>query len=203
MLESDEKNKIQNQLDKILQSIHQDVKKDINDGLAPSDIIDRVTTRTINKITPQSKMLMSSAYNMMTVHTLSDPFFSDAQNKAAFYEADILKKIMDKFNFVVPTEINYQRDCSTIKSLAASGAVVVAGGLISITLKSWIPVGIAVVLAGIMGFVIKSKCETSNNDINQLITEYLQNVRKSFALWIDTIESFYDNRVAELKKSRS
>lgn len=203
MLASDEKDKICEQLDKALQSIQQDAMQSMKKGIASSDIINRVTTLTVNKIAPQSKMLLSSAYNMMMVRTLSDPFFSDSQNKAAFYEADILKEITSKFDFAVPTEINYQRDYSTLKTLAASGAVVVAGGLISVTLTSWIPVGIAVVLAGIMGLVIKSKCEISNNNLNQLITEYLQNVSRSFMLWIDAIESFYDNKVAELKKNRS
>lgn len=203
MLASDEKSKICEQLDKALQSIQQDAMQSMKKGIASSDIINRVTTLTVNKIAPQSKMLLSSAYNMMMVRTLSDPFFSDSQNKAAFYEADILKEITSKFDFAVPTEINYQRDYSTLKTLAASGAVVVAGGLIGVTLTSWIPVGIAVVLAGIMGFVIKSKCGISNNNLNQLITEYLQNIRHSFMLWIDAIESFYDNKVAELKKNRS
>lgn len=203
MLASDEKSKVCEQLDKALQSIQQDAMQSMKRGIASSDIINRVTTLTVNKIAPQSKMLLSSAYNMMMVRTLSDPFFSDSQNKAAFYEADILKEITSKFDFAVPTEINYQRDYSTLKTLAASGAVVVAGGLIGVTLTSWIPVGIAVVLAGIMEFVIKSKCRISNNNLNQLITEYLQNVKRSFMLWIDAIESFYDNKVAELKKNRS
>ena len=203
MLASDEKSKVCEQLDKALQSIQQDAMQSMKRGIASSDIINRVTTLTVNKIAPQSKMLLSSAYNMMMVRTLSDPFFSDSQNKAAFYEADILKEITSKFDFAVPTEINYQRDYSTLKTLAASGAVVVAGGLIGVTLTSWIPVGIAVVLAGIMEFVIKSKCRISNNNLNQLITEYLQNVKRSFILWIDAIESFYDNKVAELKKNRS
>lgn len=203
MLASDEKSKVCEQLDKALQSIQQDAMQSMKRGIASSDIINRVTTLTVNKIAPQSKMLLSSAYNMMMVRTLSDPFFSDSQNKTAFYEADILKEITSKFDFAVPTEINYQRDYSTLKTLAASGAVVVAGGLIGVTLTSWIPVGIAVVLAGIMEFVIKSKCRISNNNLNQLITEYLQNVKRSFMLWIDAIESFYDNKVAELKKNRS
>ena len=203
MLASDEKTKIREQLDKTLQSIQQDATQNIKRGVAPSNIIDRVTTLTVNNIAPQSKMLLSSAYNMMMVRTLSDPFFSDPQNKAAFYEADILKKITSRFDFTVPTEINYQRDYSTLKSLASSGAVVVAGGIIGITLTSWIPVGVAVVLAGIMGFMIKSRCGSPNSDLDQLITEYLQNVRQSFMLWIDTIESFYDKKVAELKKDRS
>lgn len=203
MLASDEKSKICEQLDKSLQSIQQDAMQSMKKGVASSDIINRVTTLTVNKIAPQSKMLLSSAYNMMMARTLSDPFFSDSQNKAAFYEADILKEITSKFDFAVPTEINYQRDYSTLETLAASGAVVVAGGLVGITLTSWIPVGIAVVLAGIMGVVIKSKCGISNNNLNRLITEYLQNVRRSFMLWIDAIESFYDNKVAELRKNRS
>lgn len=201
MLAGNEKSKICEHLDKVLQSIQLDATQSMRKGVASSDVIARVTTLTANKIAPQSKILLSSAYNMMMKRTLSEPLFSSDQNKAAFYEADILKEITSKFDFAVPNEINYQKDYATLKTLAFSGAVVVAGGLIGITLTSWIPVGIAVVLAGIMGIVIKSKCGISNNNLQQIITEYLQSVRRSFMLWIDAIESFYDNKVAELKET--
>lgn len=202
MLAIDEKAMIQEQLEKTLQNIQQCAEQNIKKGVSSYDVINYITTLTVNKIAPESKLLMSSAYHMMMVRTLSDPFFSDPQNKAAFYEENILREITSKFNFVVPAEINYEKDYSTLKSLSASGAIVIVGGIISIKLTSWIPVGCAVVLAGIMGFVVKSKCESTNGDIKQLIDEYLQNVRQSFMLWIDAIESFYDDKVNELKKNR-
>lgn len=199
MLESNEKQKIKEHLDKVLQSIQQDAERCAQKGMAPSDIINRVTTLTVNKIAPESKMLLSSAYNMMMTHTLAEPYFSDSHNKAAFYEVNILKQINSKFDFSIPTEINYQKDQSTVKALAVSGTVVVAGGVVSITMSSWVPVGVAAVIAGIMAFIIKSNPIISKNNINHLIAEYLQNVSHSFMLWIDAVESFYDAQIAELK----
>ncbi len=198
MLESSEKQKIKEQLDKVLAGIQQDANLNIQKGMRSTDIIDRVTALTVNKIAPQSKMLLSSAYNMMMVRTLSDSYFSDAQHKAEFYRMDILSEIKSKFDFSVPSEIDYKKDQLTVKELTASGAVVVVGGIVSISMSTWIPVGIAAILAGIMAYVIKSNRATTNTSIEQIVTEYLQNVRKSFMLWIDSVEAFYDAKVTEL-----
>lgn len=202
MLESSEKQKIKEQLDKVLTSIQQDANLNIQKGMRSTDIIDRVTALTVNKIAPQSKMFLSSAYNMMMARTLSDSYFSNPQHKAEFYQMDILSEIKSKFDFSVPAEIDYQKDQSTIKALSVSGAVVVVGGIVSISMSSWIPVGIAAILAGIMAYVVKSNSTTPKTNIKQLVTEYLQNVSETFMLWIDSIEVFYDEKVAEMKNRR-
>lgn len=199
MLERDEKRKIQEHLDKVLETIRQNAHANNQKGMKSSDLISRVTALTVNKIAPQSKMLLSSAYNMMMSRTLAEPYFSDSQKKSEFYEMDILSQIKSKFDFSIPSEIDYQKDQSTVKALTASGAVVVVGGIVSITMSSWVPIGIAAILAGIMAYVIKSKSTGSNADIEEIINEYLQNVSQSFMLWLESIESFYDDKVTELK----
>ena len=201
MLGNSEKSKIEAQLDKLLNSIKKDSEHAIQGGAKASEVIGRVTKLTINKVSPESKMLLSSAYNMMMERTLSDPYFSDPQHKASFYEKDILKLINAKFDLSVPSEIAYQEEPATMKNMIASGAVVATGGIVSITLSSWLPVCIAAVLAGIMVYVLKSNRSTaqSNNDVGKLIDEYLQNVKQSFMLWLDAVETFYDEQVEELK----
>lgn len=203
MLESNEKQMIEVRVEKLLGSIRQDAEYAKGNGTKPTDIIDRVTRQTINQMTPESKMLLSSAYNMMMKHTLADPHFQSPQDKARFFEANILKRINAKFDFSIPSKIHYEEAQTTYQQLAAAGAVISVGGVISIVRSSWLPMGIATILAAIMTCVLKANSTTSapRSDVSKIIEEYLQKVQQSFMLWIDEIERFYDEEVERLKKA--
>ena len=133
-------------------------------------------------------------------NTLSDVKYSDAENKAAFYEMDILKELNGKFNFEVPKDINYQESRKEINKWVESGAVVIVGGVISISLASWMPVGIAVVIVGIMELLLKDEQKCDSEGIDVLINEYLRNVKQSVLSWINSIAEYYDTCVAQLER---
>ena len=93
MLQSDERVKIEQYINKISEGIYKEAKKCIQSGMSDKQVIDKVINVTVKKFTPESKMIMSSVYNTMMEHTLAKPLFQTAQNKAAFYERDILKDL--------------------------------------------------------------------------------------------------------------
>jgi len=200
MLQSDEKNKIEQYITKISESIFCEAKKCIQTGMTDKQVIDRVITITVNKFTPESKMVMSSAYNMMMEHTLAKPLFQTAQSKAAFYEMDILKELNGKFNFDVPKHIDYEESKAKMNKWIKAGAVVVAGGLISIPTKSLIPIGIAVIVAGVMLLLLKDSENGKTQEITCLIKNYLDDVKKTMMQWLNTVEEYYDERVARLER---
>ena len=197
MLENNDKQKIEKYIEKIVSNVQKDVQKYINSRLSDKQVVEKVVNVTVNKITPESKMILSSVYNMLMGKTLQEPLFLESTNKAAFYEMDILKEIQNKFDFEVPSEINYEESKKTVNKLIASGAVIVVGGVISIAMDSWIPVGIAVILAGIMVALISRNKKTVALD--SIISEYFDNVKASLLSWIETIVLYYDERVEELK----
>jgi len=201
MLLTEDKKKLETYVDKLIDSLKKDTAKAKSNGVSGEQLIEKVTNMTVSKLTPESKMILSSAYNMMMANTLSDNYFFDNAHKAAFYSADILKELTQKFDFDVPNKINYKKSNTEVNKMMTSGAVIVVGGIISITLKSWIPIGIATVIAGIMAFVLNNNGGTaSNNNVDSVIGEYFESVKKSLLTWIDSIDSYYDNAVAELKK---
>lgn len=200
MLQNDEKNKIEQYITKISESILGEAKKCIQTGMSDKQVIDRVITITVNKFTPESKMVMSSAYNMMMEYTLAKPIFQTAQNKAAFYEMDILKELNSKFNFDVPKHIDYEESKAEMNKWIKAGAVVVVGGLISIPTKSLIPIGIAVIVAGVMLLLLKDSENGKTQEISCLIKNYLDDVKKTMMQWLNTVEKYYDERVARLER---
>lgn len=201
MLLTEDKKKLEAYIEKIIEGLKRDTAKDKSSGVSGEQLIEKVTNMTVSKLTPESKMIMSSAYNMMMAHTLEEDYFSDSAHKAAFYSADILKDLTSKFDFNVSKDINYEKANSEVNKLVASGAVVVVGGIVSITLRSWIPIGIAAVIAGIMAFVLNGNNRaTSESSIDSVINEYYASVKKSLLTWVDSIESYYDKAVAEIKE---
>lgn len=209
MLLAEDKRKLENYVNKLIDGLKKDTVRAQSDGLTGKQLIEKVTGMTVRKLTPESKMLLSSVYNMMMEHTLSENYFSDSANKAVFYSKDILKDLTDKFDFKVPSEINYEKSNSEFQKMIASGAVVVIGGsgigyVVKITIKDIIPVvatvGIAAIIGGIMVLLLNKIWSSSSNNVNVIINEYYATVKKSIMSWINSIEAYYDKVVAEIKE---
>ena len=205
MLKGSDKRKIENYIQKIIDGLMKDTKESIASGTSDKQVIERITKATVNKFTPESKMIMSSVYNMMMDDTLAEEIFQNLENKTAFYEMDILKDLNSKFVFEVPDKIDYQESKKELDNWIKGGSavVVVVGGVASIKFKSFIPLGISlsVVLAAIMGMVIYNNSkENSGTNINTLVSDYLNSVQESLLAWVETIENYYDKRIDQLKK---
>lgn len=201
MLENNDREKIQEYVEQILKSIFSSVEKNIESGMPNQDVIDSAVKLTVNKLTPESKMILSSVYNMLMEKTLAKPLYHSVQNKAAFYSRDIFKDLNTKFSFEVPAYIDYEESKSLINKWAVAGAICVGGGVVSITMKNAIPIVIAVVIAGIMLYLLRNKPATeTNQDISALIKEYLKNVKATMMSWVDEISTYYDGEVKELEK---
>ena len=205
MLKSDDKLKIEKYIKKIMNDLANDAKESIASGMTDKEVIDRITKVTVNKVTPESKMVMSSVYKMLSRETLSEEIFQNTENKAAFYQMNILNELNNRFVFEVPDKIDYSESKNELDKWIKGGsvAVVVAGGVVSIKFKSFVPFGIslAIALAAIMGLIVYNKSQCSNKtNIDSLISEYLSSVQTSLMAWIESIESYYDERIEVLKK---
>ncbi|MBO1869755.1 hypothetical protein J4O15_02020 [Lachnoanaerobaculum sp. Marseille-Q4761] len=200
MLQIDENAKIEQYINKISEGIYQEAKKFIQSGMSDQQIIDKVISIAVKKFTPESKMVMSSVYNMMMEHTLANPIFQNAQNKAVFYERDILKELNSKFLFDVPKYIDYEESKAEIKKWIAAGVIVIVGGIISIPTNNLIPIEIAIIVAGVMLFILNDLGKKTKHDISKLIKEYLHDVKKMMMEWLNTVQVYYDECVYELEK---
>ena len=204
MLKNSDKNKVENYIQKIINGLLNDTNKSIVSGMSDKQVIDRITKATVNKISHESKMIISSVYNMLMNDTLSEDFFQEPSNKALFYELNILKKLNNKFNFEVPTHINYEESKKELNTLIKAGniTIVTIGGIVSIKFKSFFPIGISVIvaLAITFGIILLNNKTNNKSNINNIIFEYLNGIKKGLLAWIETIEIYYDEQIEELKK---
>lgn len=205
MLKNDDKVKIEKYVKKIMNDLANDAKESIAYGMTDKEVIDRIIKVTVNKVTPESKMIMSSVYKMLSRGTLSEEIFQNTENKAAFYQLNILNELNARFVFDVPNKIDYAESKTELDEWIKVGSVTVVfvGGAVSIKFKSLVPLGIslAIVLSAIMGLIVYNKGQGSNKtNIASLISGYLSSVQTSLMAWIESIENYYDERIRVLKK---
>lgn len=200
MLNNEEKQKIEQHINKLINVILSEAKNSIELGVSKEQIIDDVVKMTVNKFTPESKMLISSLYNMLMEKTLQESIFNNSQNEASFYEINIFKELNEKFNFEIPSKIDYEESERKIKKWIAEGIITVTGVVISISLKKAYPIIVAIVIAGIMTVINKNKENNRKEDLTATINAYLESVKQSLLSWVDSIEEYYDKRVNELKE---
>lgn len=199
MLSKEEKNKIEEHIAKLTNDILSDARNSVNSGVSKKKIIDDCIMYTVSKFTPESKMLLSSVYNMLMERTLKEEFFTNSHNKASFYEMNIFKELNEKFNFEIPSKIEYEEKENKINIWFVDVVITVIGGVISISLKKASPIIVAVVIAGIMTVINKNKENNKKEDLTALVKEYLESVKQSLLSWVDSIAEYYDKRVEELK----
>lgn len=57
-----------------------------------------------------------------------------------------------------------------------------------------------IALAVTFGIILLNNKTNSKSNINNIIFEYLNGIKKGLLAWIETIEIYYDEQVEELKK---
>lgn len=202
MLTHDEKEKIRQHIDRLIKSLRTDA---LSSGLEGRALLDQTVRATVNRLTPESKMLLSGIYNMLMKKTLAKQLYSTPHNQAAFYELDILTELNEKFVFDIPAQIDYEESRSALNKWVGSGAVMVAGGVISITMKTLMPVGIAALIVALMAILLRDgiswRAGIARKDSDTVLLDaYFQNVTQSLCAWADSIDAYYDEKIAELER---
>lgn len=200
MLSNSERNQIKEYIGKVCQEIYKNALENIENGMKDKDVVNQVSIMTVNRMVPESKMVLSSVYSMLADITLSEDLFQDPLNESKFRGMNLESELRGKFNFTVPDKIAYKESEEQIDLWIKGGAIAV-GGAMSITLKSLIPIGIAALLVGLMAISIRGQGTAEDKTVEMLIKKYLEKVGESIMQWVADIEDYYEERVNALKES--
>ena len=91
--------KLEAYVDKLIAGLKRDTERAKSNGASGEQLIEKVTSMTVSKLTPESKMILSSAYNMMMEHTLAEDYFTDCgllrfDLRSDFEKADVIESIV-------------------------------------------------------------------------------------------------------------
>ena len=207
MLSKEDLSKVEKHIDNVLNEIRQSVST-IPTGMSERKRLDEIVRITVNKVTPESKMILTGVCKQLTGVTLGKTLYSDPKIKAAFYQEDIAKQINDSFDFTVPAQIDFDEINIEVKKLIGCGAIVIgASGVVSIFTKNWGPVvattsvvSVAAVIAAIYLYIYKNK---KKSEAVVLVDQYFSSIKASLMSWINSIEEYYDKKVSEFERQYS
>lgn len=199
MLTNEKKSELEHYIDSINCELKNLILGYIDLGLPNDVVIDKTIECTVNRYSSESKMILSSVYNHLQDATLYSTEFTTLEKKDAFYKLHILENLNSKLIFEIPRDIKYEKMSQEIKKALIVGAIAVEGigSVVSIVMKSVIPVSVCTIIAGIMCLILIKNKSTSKN-ILELIDEYLDAVKSSLLRWISDIEKFYDEQISTL-----
>lgn len=184
---------IKARIDKINKKLKEEAEQTLSNGKSYEEMLHQLTEHAVREFAPESKMLMDSVYNVLSKETLQTEFFQVTARETAFHKKNIQKDIASHFSFEVPEKMDFKKDSS---ELLTSSGIVVIGGLVSIGIKSLIPISIAAVLAYIMYEAI---AQHKKENQSQLIDQYLISIRGTLIRWLENIAEYYDQQVEALK----
>jgi len=203
MLSNEDLSKVERHIENVLNEIRQSVSR-IPSGLLERQRLDEIINITVNKVTPESKMILTGVCKQLTHGTLTKELYSNPKIKAAFYQEDVSKQITDMFDFTVPAQINFDEINVNVKKLIGCGAIVIgASGVVSILATSCVPVvavGVVSVIAAICLYIYRNN---KKSEANLLVDQYFSGIKASLMSWVNSIEKYYDNKVNEFENRYS
>jgi len=179
--------------------------KNIKESLPKIDKPINVRIEELKKISTnititESKMLLSDICVSLRKETLKKEIFKNIDNKLKFDDLDMFDKIDNKFIFEIPNNIDYKNGEELKRSLTQSGIIFTTGGVVSIIIKSLVPVSIGLILAGVWYYTAQKNENIRKEKMNEITNKYLKNIKISLQEWVKSIEKYYDEEVDKLEK---
>ena len=179
--------------------------KNIRDSLPKINKPMNVRIEELKKISTritiaESKMLLSDVCGYLRTETLKKEIFKNIDNKLKFDDLDMFNKIDNKFVFEVPKNIDYKNGEELKKALKQSGIIFTTGGVVSIIIKTLVPISIGLILAGVWYYTAQKNENIRKDTMNEITDKYLSNLKISLQEWVKSIEKYYDGEVEELER---
>ena len=179
--------------------------KNIRDSLPKINKPMNVRIEELKKISTritiaESKMLLSDVCGYLRTETLKKEIFKNIDNKLKFDDLDMFNKIDNKFVFEVPKNIDYKNGEELKKALKQSGIIFTTGGVVSIIIKTLVPISIGLILAGVWYYTAQKNENIRKDKMNEINEKYLSNLKISLQEWVKSIEKYYDGEVEELER---
>jgi hypothetical protein len=189
-------------IEKTLQEMHSRIVEIAHETGNREQIAEAICNYAGSYLSAESKSLMSSLYKVLSEETLGKEPFVTARNRNKFYEKDIWAMIFDRYSFEAPGKINYAQVDEKLAALPVPLATAGLGVVLSIALSKVIIIPIALVVAGGLYYFLRENKKTLNTDnFVSAIDVYLERIKRELLEWLENIEDFYHQQVAEVIKT--
>ena len=203
--------KVRTMFEELGKTANRIISETVNVHEAAGRIVRIVSSETASR----SNSIMSDMLFDLNDELMASEFFtSDIVRQNRFYEFNLRKEILDKYQFESCATLNFkdaeQQIARMIKVIGctATGVTIVGAGAVLIrglalsSLVAPIPVGILVFAT--IGVTLTDYLTGSNKDrraLRKAIDDYLHDAQRSFLNWFDEIERYFNKRTEEFKQT--
>lgn len=188
-------------IDKTIDRIIKNIKESLPKIDKPINVrIEELKKISANITITESKMLLSDICVSLRKETLKKEIFKNIDNKLKFDDLDMFNKIDNKFIFEIPNKIDYKNGEELKKALTQSGIIFTTGGVVSVIIRSLVPVSIGLIFAGVWYYTAQKNENIKKEKMNEITNKYLKNIKISLQEWVKSIEKYYDEEVDKLEK---
>lgn len=195
-LSLEERKLVENKIYALILDIKDKVEKSKILSKNNKEFLENAVNTTSKILAPETKRLLNSIHYLLRKKTIETDFFKETNNQYEFNKRNILADLNSKFDFTSPKEIDFKEQ----NKLLASGSILLAGGGLSLSMSSVVPISIAVVISAGAYFLLN---EINKKKAKTLLEEYLKNVEIALNQWVKDIENYYIQEVEKLKESLS
>ena len=141
--------------------------------------------------------LLSDLELYLQTEALKKEIFNTSENQVIFYKKNLFKKV-NKFDMT--QKIKYKKGEELEKNLKEAGIIFATSGVVSIIIPSIVPVSIGLVIAGVLYYNAKKSSKIRKNKFNEIIKEYLKNLKISLQKWVESVDKYYENEINKLEE---
>ena len=144
--------------------------------------------------------LLSDLELYLQTEALKKEIFSTSENQVIFYKKNLFKKVKEENKFDMTQKIKYKKGEELEKNLKEAGIIFATSGVVSIIIPSIVPVSIGLVIAGVLYYNAKKSSKIRKNKFNEIIKEYLKNLKISLQKWVESVDKYYENEINKLEE---
>ncbi|MEG0009374.1 MAG: hypothetical protein RR721_03825 [Aeromonas sp.] len=199
-------------IDKLFDDLRAEVQKIVVDSNSAHEAMNRIFQRVSSETSLRSKTMLSDMLFNFDDEIRQTPFFADIARQNKFTVINLRQEILSKYQFSINTAVDYKETARIKHATKVGCGIFIIGGVCGIgaalisgfSLSNLVPIPVGVLVMAVFGsaamdYIVIAPNQNKKN-LYLAIDNYLIDVQQQFMRWLDSVESYYNDRANEIKK---
>ncbi|MEH3413299.1 hypothetical protein [Phytobacter diazotrophicus] len=201
-------------IDKMFNDLRIEIQEVIYETGSLNDAINNIYQRVISETTSRSELMLGDMLFELDRALFNTPFFADNfSRKNEFSSLGLRKEITNKYQFTTAAIVNYQEASRIMHAFKIGGGILIFGGVLGLgvivssglELSSLVPIPVSALFAAAIGAAMMDylviEPQKSKKRFSSAVDKYLSEAKEQYFNWFDSVEDYYNMRVAQIKEA--
>lgn len=200
-------------VEKLFDDLRREVSAIVRGSLTADKAASDVTRLINSELTARSKSILSDMLFDLSDDLMKTEFFADIERQNKFYEINLRREILSKYQFVPNTKVDYKETSRVVQALKVGGGVLAVGGvaeigvvlIASLSFSSLVPIPVSILVAASIGaalvdyYAIEPKKNRAT--LKKALDQCLIEAEQQFLNFFDAVEKYFNMRAEEIKQT--